>query len=120
MQVEIRRVYDRPESNEGLRVLVDRLWPRGVSKEALKYDLWEKSIAPTPELRKWFGHDPERWKGFHEKYRKELRTAEAQKRLREILDAAKQNKVTLLYGARDTEHNHAVVLAQELRRLYSS
>ncbi len=119
MQVTVRRVYDPPGSHEGLRVLVDRLWPRGVSKEALKYDIWEKSIAPTPELRKWFGHAPQRWDSFREKYRKELKTAEVQERLKAILEQADKRNITLLYGARDAEHNHALILADELERLYS-
>ena len=118
MKVGIRRVYEPPQTGEGLRILVDRLWPRGVRKEALEYDLWEKDIAPTPELRKWFGHAPERWETFHEKYRKELEAPDVQERLKEIVKTAGKRKITLLYGARDPDHNHALILADAIERLY--
>ncbi|MFA7669012.1 MAG: DUF488 domain-containing protein [Burkholderiaceae bacterium] len=118
MNVDIRRVYDAPQSAEGFRVLVDRLWPRGVRKDQLKYDLWEKEIAPTPELRKWFGHSPARWDEFQKKYRQELDAAETQQRLQEIIKAAGKRKITLLYGARDAKHNHALILADAIQRLY--
>ncbi len=117
MKVDIRRVYDAPEGDEGLRVLVDRLWPRGVRKDELQYDLWEKDIAPTPALRKWFGHSPERWEEFHDKYRKELAQPQVQQRLKAIVKEAGKRKITLLYGARDPDHNHALILAQTLRKL---
>lgn|SRR5690606_4309030 len=117
MKVDIRRVYDAPEGDEGLRVLVDRLWPRGVRKDELQYDLWEKDIAPTPALRKWFGHSPERWEEFHDKYRKELAQPQVQERLKAIVKEAGKRKITLLYGARDPDHNHALILAQALRKL---
>ncbi|MFT0850100.1 DUF488 family protein [Achromobacter sp. F4_2707] len=117
MEVSIRRVYDPPQKGEGLRVLVDRLWPRGVRKEDLHYDLWEKDLAPTPELRKWFGHQPERWEEFHEKYRKELQEPMAQERLRAVADQAGERGITLLYGARDPKHNHALVLLEAFKRL---
>lgn len=118
MKVHIKRVYDPVESGDGLRVLVDRLWPRGIRKEELKHDLWEKDLAPTPDLRKWFGHAPERWKEFHKKYADELETPEAQERLKTLIEAAGKRNVTLLYGARDPEHNHALILADALKRLY--
>lgn len=117
MSIGIRRVYDPPQENEGLRILVDRLWPRGIRKEDLHYDLWEKDIAPTPALRKWFSHDPGRWKEFHEKYRQELDTPEVQHRLQAILKEAGKRKITLLYGARDAEHNHALILADAFKKL---
>lgn len=117
MKVDIRRVYDAPEGDEGLRVLVDRLWPRGVRKDELQYDLWEKDIAPTPALRKWFGHSPERWEEFHDKYRKELAQPQVQERLKAIVKEAGKRKITLLYGARDPDHNHVLILAQTLRKL---
>lgn len=116
MEVGIRRVYDTPKKSEGLRVLVDRLWPRGVRKDDLHYDLWEKEIAPTAGLRKWFGHDAARWDGFREKYRKELAAPEAGERLDAIVRQAGKRRITLLYGARDPEHNHALVLADILRK----
>jgi len=117
MKVAIRRVYDEPEKDEGLRVLVDRLWPRGVRKNDLQYDLWEKDIAPTPALRKWFGHAPERWEAFHEKYRKELEEPPVRERLQAIVKEAGKRKITLLYGARDPQHNHALILADVIRKL---
>lgn len=117
MKVDIRRVYDAPEGDEGLRVLVDRLWPRGVRKDELQYDLWEKDIAPTPALRKWFGHSPERWEAFHDKYRKELAQPQVQERLKAIVKEAGKRKITLLYGARDPDHNHALILAEAIRKL---
>lgn len=117
MKVAIRRVYDDPEKDEGFRVLVDRLWPRGVRKEDLQYDLWDKDIAPTPALRKWFGHSADRWEGFHEKYRKELEEPEARERLEAIAKEAGKRRITLLYGARDPKHNHALILADAFRKL---
>jgi len=118
MNVGIRRVYDPPRSAEGFRVFVDRLWPRGMRKDQLEYDLWEKEIAPTPGLRKWFGHMSARWDEFGEKYRRELEKPETQERLREIIKAAGRRNITLLYGARDAEHNHALILADAIKRLY--
>jgi uncharacterized protein YeaO (DUF488 family) len=112
MKVRVRRVYDPPESGEQLRVLVDRLWPRGVAKD--KVDLWLKEIAPSNALRKWYGHVPDRWPAFRDKYRKELeQNPEAIAQLRK---AARGKTVTLLYGARDRERNQAVVLAELLSR----
>lgn len=116
MDVDIRRVYDPQNKGEGLRVLIDRLWPRGVRKDDLQYDLWEKEIAPTPALRKWFGHSPERWEAFGDKYRKELDSPRARERLEAIAKEAGKRKITLLYGARDPEHNHALILADVLRK----
>ena len=111
MKVEMRRVYDPPDPGEDLRVLVDRVWPRGISKD--KVDLWLKDIAPSDGLRKWFGHVPERWPVFRQKYRKELTgNPEA---VAELRKAGRGRAVTLLYGARDREHNQAVVLAEYLR-----
>lgn len=118
MKVGIRRVYDPPGTSEGFRVLVDRLWPRGIRKEDLAYDLWEKGIAPTPELRKWFGHDPERWDAFRERYQRELEQPQVRERLEDIVRAADKRRITLLYGARDAHHNHALILAEALERLY--
>ena len=103
-----KRVYETAEASDGTRFLVDRLWPRGIKKEALKMKAWLKDVAPSPELRKWFGHDPEKWEEFQKRYRAELKSnSEAWK---PILEAAKHGDVTLLYSARDTEHNSAVLL----------
>jgi uncharacterized protein YeaO (DUF488 family) len=110
MKVNLRRAYDPPESDEQLRVLVDRLWPRGLKKDAV--DLWAREIAPSSELRKWYGHVPERWPAFRSKYRRELENNP--QAVAELKKAVKGKRVTLLYGARDREHNQAVVLAEFL------
>jgi uncharacterized protein YeaO (DUF488 family) len=110
--VLLKRVYDPPAADDGARVLVDRVWPRGVTKQAAALTLWMKDIAPTAELRKWFGHDPERWTEFRHRYRAELdANKEAVDRLR---DMTRHGTVTLLYGAHDSAHNQAVVLAEYL------
>ena len=107
--IRIKRVYDPPDEADGTRVLVDRLWPRGLRKENATLTLWLKEIAPSPELRKWFGHDPARWTEFSRRYRAELeRNDEAVARL---ADLSKRGPLTLLYAAHDTVHNHAPVLA---------
>ena len=120
MKIEIRRVYEslQPSSEASYRVLIDRLWPRGVSKQELQFDSWEKELAPSPGLRKWFGHAPERWEIFQEKYAKELEAAEMQRHIKGLISAADGRHITLLYGSRDPEHNHALVLAEAIRRLY--
>jgi uncharacterized protein YeaO (DUF488 family) len=106
--VKAKRVYDDPADTDGTRVLVDRIWPRGLTKERAAVDVWLKEIAPTTELRKWFGHDPARWEAFEARYRKELdRTATAVAQLRDLIG---RGPVTLLYGARDDAHNDAVAL----------
>ncbi|HZP35799.1 MAG TPA: DUF488 domain-containing protein [Methylomirabilota bacterium] len=110
--IRVKRVYEKPSPADGLRVLVDRLWPRGLSKQRAAVDVWLKDVAPSPELRKWFGHDPARWKEFQSRYRKELRAQkEALGRLRR---ESRTRTVTLLYGARDEEHNGALVLKEVL------
>ena len=114
-QIRIRRVYEAPASGEGYRVLVDRVWPRGLSKEKAAFDSWEKTLAPSTELRKWFGHDPSRWKEFSLRYRRELAPHAGE--LRELLDTAGSHNLTLLYSARDKEHNQAVVLQDILEEL---
>ncbi len=110
--IQVKRVYEKPSRNDGLRVLVDRLWPRGLTKERAAVDLWLKDVAPSTELRKWFGHDPAKWKQFQVRYRKELR---AKKDALELLkQKSKEYTVTLVYGARDEEHNEALVLKKIL------
>lgn len=109
MSIWIRRAYEPPTRNDGCRVLIDRLWPRGISKEDLAVDVWLREIAPSTALRKWFDHDPAKWEGFQTRYFRELRrNEEALKDLRERLQRG--GRVTLVYGARDTEHNDAVAL----------
>lgn len=112
LDIRVKRVYEAPAAADGTRVLVDRVWPRGVRKEAAELALWLKDVAPSTELRHWFGHEPERWPEFQRRYRAELeRNPEAVSRL---LELAKHGRVTLVYGARDTEHNQAVALADYL------
>ncbi|HXF08964.1 MAG TPA: DUF488 domain-containing protein [Candidatus Acidoferrales bacterium] len=113
VDIRIKRVYEPPRSGDGARVLVDRLWPRGLRKEAAALTVWHKDVAPSPTLRRWFGHDPARWQAFRARYRAELdANAEALAPLREL---ARAGPLTLLYGARDDVHNHTVVLAEYLR-----
>lgn len=109
-EIRIKRVYEKPHKQDGHRILVDRLWPRGLTKEKAKIDLWLKDIAPSPELRKWFGHDPEKWPEFKKRYLAELkRNREAVLLLKQALD---KDPATLVYGAKDEEHNAAVVLQE--------
>jgi uncharacterized protein YeaO (DUF488 family) len=111
MNIKIKRVYETPENGDGFRVLVDRLWPRGLTKEKAALDLWLKEIAPSTELRKWFSHDPEKWKEFQKKYHKELKeNMEAVSTLKEHL----KGPVSLLYAAKDEKHNEALVLKNYL------
>jgi|SRR5579864_7001908 len=110
--IKIKRIYELPEKKDGFRILVDRLWPRGISKEKAHVDLWLKDIAPSDKLRKWFSHDPKKWIEFKSKYAKEL---ENNPLLQRIIHLEKENKVlTLLYSAKDCEHNNAVVLYEVL------
>jgi uncharacterized protein YeaO (DUF488 family) len=118
--IQIRRAYEAPGADDGFRVLVDRLWPRGLSKEKFKFDLWCKDLAPTSTLRTWFGHNVDRWQGFCESYEQELRTPEQQELMRDVAAQATQSTITLVYGAKDTEHNQAVVLATEMDRLLNA
>lgn len=110
--IQVKRVYESPSRQDGLRVLVDRLWPRGLSKQRAAIDWWPKELAPSPELRRWFAHDPAKWHSFQRRYRQELR-AQAEV-LRELKEKSRHATVTLLYGARDSEHNGALVLQQLL------
>jgi uncharacterized protein YeaO (DUF488 family) len=114
MRIKIKRVYEQPDKEDGTRILVDRLWPRGLTKANASVDLWLKDIAPSTELRKWFGHDPDKWAEFKTRYRAELRENDEQVALlkREIDKGA----VTLVYGAKDEEHNEALLLQELLSR----
>ncbi len=112
--VKIKRVYEEVEKSDGFRVLVDRLWPRGLSKGSGSIDLWCKEVAPSTELRKWFGHDPKKWDGFRKKYIAELKgNKEAFDELKAV--ARRERAVTLLYAAKDEAHNQAVVLQEVLK-----
>ena len=114
--IKLKRVYEVPSPEDGLRVLVDRLWPRGLTKERAAVDVWAKDIAPSTELRKWFGHDPAKWKQFQIRYRKELH--ERKDTLRDLTQQTKVQPVTLVYAARDEQHNEAVVLKNFLERRF--
>jgi len=112
--IKLKRAYEKPGKDDGERILVERLWPRGVSKAQAKLDLWLKEIAPSTELRKWFGHDPDRWAEFRRRYLKELRQKTDLISLLKRL--AKKDTVTLVYAARDEEHNGALALQQFLQK----
>ena len=114
MTIKLKRVYEEPDKSDGTRILVDRLWPRGLTKAKAALDLWLKEAAPSTELRKWFGHDPKKWRGFRARYQGELKRHPDELKL--IKDKASEGTVTLLYGARDQEHNEALVLQQLLDR----
>lgn len=108
----VKRVYEKPAKADGARFLVDRLWPRGLKKEALQLDDWVREVAPSDALRRWFGHEPKKWQEFQKRYFAELdKRPEAWK---PILEAARRGNVTLLFGARDAEHNNAVALRDYL------
>lgn len=113
--IRIKRIYEELSDDDGYRILIDRLWPRGLSKESAHVDLWLKEIAPSTELRKWFQHDPEKWKEFGERYREELN--KNKEPLIQIKNLEKEyENVTLLYAGKDTEHTHALVLLQMLKK----
>lgn len=113
--IRTKRAYDEPEPDDGTRILVDRIWPRGVSKEELDLDGWHREVAPSDELREWFDHDPDRWEGFRRRYFEGLE--ERPNAWRDLLETARgEEALTLVYGASDREHNNAVVLRDFLRR----
>lgn len=114
MDVRLKRAYEPAAPSDGYRVLIDRLWPRRVSRERAELDEWEKELAPSTELRKWFAHDPTRFEKFRRRYIDELRSRRS--RLAELRRRARTGTLTLVYSARDAEHNDAVVLAEVLRR----
>jgi uncharacterized protein YeaO (DUF488 family) len=116
--VQIKRAYETVARSDGYRVLVDRLWPRGITKDALALDAWAKELAPSAELRRWFGHDPRRWRGFVERYRRELRAPAARERLDDLARRAVKGAVTVVYGARDEQHNDAAVIRDEIARRF--
>jgi len=115
--IQLKRAYDDIEDSDGFRVLVDRLWPRGVSKEKLQLDEWLKDIAPSNELRKWFGHDPDKFEEFKQKYRAELESKQEQ--INELKNFyQKYKRLTLIYAAKDRKHNNAIVLKEYLQELF--
>jgi uncharacterized protein YeaO (DUF488 family) len=114
MDVRLKRAYDPAATSDGYRVLIDRIWPRGVTREQVHLTEWARELAPSTELRRWFGHDPARFSEFRRRYTEELEAHED--KLRDLRRLAREGRVTLVYGARDTEYNDAVVLADVLRR----
>lgn len=114
MQIWLKRAYDQPGPQDGTRVLVDRLWPRGVKKKDAHIDVWLKDIAPSDDLRKWFGHDPDKWDEFKKRYAGELKANEDA--VKELRDLVEQGRVTLIYGAKDERYNNAVVLKQYMEK----
>ena len=114
--IKLKRAYEAASRNDGYRVLVERLWPRGIRKQDLPLARWEKDIAPSHELRKWFAHDPAKWSEFKQRYRHELRERSPAGRLRELAARAADGTLTLVFSSHDTEHNNAVVLKEELER----
>jgi uncharacterized protein YeaO (DUF488 family) len=119
MALKLKRVYEKPGASDGVRILVDRLWPRGVSKSNAKVDQWLKELAPSHELRKWFGHRPDRWKEFRTRYRRELASPERREMMAQLRQLASRKRVTLLFAAKDPEHCNATVLADLLNRTQS-
>ncbi len=110
MQVKIKRAYDPPTPDDGQRVLIDRLWPRGLKREDARLDEWLRDIAPSDDLRRWFGHDPARWEEFQTRYRHELADADHQAALERLRELARQGPLTLVFAAKDAEHCNAQVL----------
>lgn len=115
MDIRIKRAYEEAANSDGPRILVDRIWPRGVAKEDADLETWLKGLAPSTELRKWFGHDPEKWKEFQQRYLKELKKQEAAEALEELkVIVKKHRRITLVFAAKDTKHNNAVALREFL------
>jgi len=115
--IQIKRVYNRPGTQDGLRILVDRVWPRGFSKERVRMTEWRKELAPSTPLRKWFGHDPAKWSEFRKRYRAELKQSGQLDALKALAQLSSRKTITLLYSAADEEHNQAVVLKELLEEL---
>lgn len=118
MTIHLKRAYEPPDPGDGFRILVDRLWPRGIAKSSAHIDLWHKEVAPTTGLRKWFGHDPSKWEEFRSRYLAELKNN--REAIDELMRHIRRGVVTLVYGAKDEAHNHAVVLKEYLEALNKS
>jgi uncharacterized protein YeaO (DUF488 family) len=112
MSIKLKRAYDPPIKSDGRRILVDRVWPRGIAKNDLQIDAWLKDLAPSTELRKWFGHDPTKWDEFKKRYARELE--QRSEALEELLEMTRAGHVTLVFSAKDTQHNNAVALRDHL------
>lgn len=115
--IRIKRVYSEPSLRDGIRILVDRVWPRGVTRKRAHIDAWRKELAPSTPLRKWFGHDPARWIEFRKRYRRELADSHQTSALKELARLSRHRTITLLYGAADEEHNQALFLKEMLDKL---
>jgi len=113
--IHVKRIYDQPEKTDGYRILVDRLWPRGLSKDQAKADVWLRDIAPSDKLRRWFSHDPNKWKGFQRKYNNELKEKSVLIRKIKLIEKDKR-VVTLLFSARDEKHNNVLVISDLLKK----
>lgn len=113
-KIKVKRAYEKPKPEDGFRVLVDRLHPRGLTKSQLRLDLWAKDLAPSDTLRRWFSHKPERWETFVKRYHQELQSPEKKDLIEYLLNLAKQTPLTLIYSAKDTKHNNAVALMEFL------
>lgn len=114
MTIDLKRAYDPPAKSDGRRILVDRIWPRGIAKDGLHIDGWLKDLAPSTRLRRWFGHDPTKWEEFKKRYARELE--QRSEALEELVEKARAGHVTLVFGAKDTGHNNAVALKEHLER----
>jgi len=114
MKISIKRVYEQPDPNDGMRILVDRLWPRGLSREGAKIDLWLKSVAPSNDLRKWYQHDPQKWPEFKKRYFGELDANE--EAVHELFGLLKSGKVSFLYSTKETRHNNAAALKEYVNK----
>jgi uncharacterized protein YeaO (DUF488 family) len=117
MSIDLKRAYDPPAASDGRRILVDRIWPRGIAKADLRIEAWLRDLAPSGGLRKWFGHDPKKWGEFKKRYADEI--AQRADALAQLVEIAKAGHVTLVYAAKDTEHNNAVALKEQLERQLS-
>jgi uncharacterized protein YeaO (DUF488 family) len=115
--IQIKRVYSESDKHDGFRILVNRVWPRGFNKERANVDEWRKELAPSTALRKWFGHDPAKWAGFRERYRKELAESGGIDALKELAQRSRDEAITLVYGAADEQHNQAVALKEFVDQL---
>jgi uncharacterized protein YeaO (DUF488 family) len=114
--IQLKRVYSERSTKDGVRILVDRVWPRGVTKARARIDDWKKELAPSTALRKWFGHDPAKWRGFRARYRRELTESGALKALQNLVERSGREPITLVYSAADEQHNQAVALKEILRK----
>lgn len=114
MKIRLKRIYEKPSAKDGYRVLVDRLWPRGIAKDAAKLDAWQKEIAPSDELRKWFGHHPEKWEGFKKRYFAELK--KRPEAVEELVSIIKKRPVTFVYAAKDEDFNNAAALKEYIEK----